>query len=115
MAKRKNWTLFRGASALVRVGPIKDHDGAVKDLAGLSGELSIRPLATSANPPTLTKSMSVLGAPSAGILQSALITRAETLTIAPGVYAYSAMITTAGAEDVVVLGEVTVKYDIRDA
>ena len=111
MAARKDFTLYRGAAANLRVGAITDYAGAVLDVAGWTAVLTVRALASDDDPPVLTKAASIYGTSSLGFLQVAL-TSADTIALDPGVYAFSVARTNSGFEDVLTIGTVIVKPDI---
>lgn len=115
VAARYDFTMFRGEAPRLVVGPIKDLTGAVIDVTGWSDQLTIRAQGSSPDPPLLTKAGASHGAsPTLGFRKYEL-TRAETLTLPPGNYAYSCMRVNSGFEDVYTYGILTILNSIRDA
>jgi len=118
MAAIKNITVYRGTAPKLRFGPVKDINGAVQNVNGWTTQLTVRKKDVTPDPPLLTKAGVVVGDGSGGYIDVSL-TKAETLTLlAAGGdgtdYAYSLERIDSGSEDLLTIGTLTSKLDIKN-
>lgn len=106
-------TFYRGDDWVITVHVLK-ADGTPEDVGGWSSTLTFRKARTDADPPVLTASGTIVGAPTDGVLSFA-VARAATLAVIPGEYACSVVRTNAGNVDTLIDGTTIVKLNIKDA
>src|SRR5262245_25518216 len=110
---RRDFTIWRGTAPTLDISVVKD-DGSPEDITTWTAALTLRQNAADPDPPALTKNAVIVGAPSAGLFRVSL-TSAETLTLAPGRYAFTFERTNVGDEAPLTFGIATVRLDVRHA
>lgn len=104
-----NFDLYRGQKIVLEFGPLGE------DITGWQTQLTIRSSARAADPPALQVAGSLQGNPVTEQLVRVTLTKAQTLTLAPGVYAFACARINAGEETPLTVGSVTVYPDITHA
>lgn len=111
-AEKQDFKLYRGTTALLRF--VMMTNGSV---SGWTTRLSVRIHDTDPDPLVLDVAGSIedQGSSSTPGIFNVTITKAQTLTLVPRKYTYSLERVDAGVEDLLAIGTITVKLDVRNS
>lgn len=112
-AIRQDFTMWRGATTTVEFA-VQNADGTPTNVAGWTAVLTLRVHNSDPDPAALSQAGAIFGAPTDGIFHIT-ISKAASLGVAAGRYAFTFERSNAGNEDVLTYGTATVRLDLVNA